>query len=184
VVASQLKRDSIYTLKLARRGVDIRAGKDVNIMKSLLVRDAMTRDVVTVPADMSLKKLVKFTLSSKHSSFPLVDEDGLLEGIVTFQDFKDVVFEEGLGDLVVAKELSPQEVITITRNENLDSALRKIGVKNIEQIPVVDESDPRKIVGILSRRDIFTAYNKAIIDRSIAAGDAAEADRGKRRGAA
>ncbi len=184
VVASQLKRDSIYTLKLARKGVDIRAGKDVNIMKSLLVRDAMTRDVVTVPADMSLKKLVKFTLSSKHSSFPLVDEDGLLEGIVTFQDFKDVVFEEGLGDLVVAKELSPQEVITITRNENLDSALRKIGVKNIEQIPVVDETNPRKIVGILSRRDIFTAYNKAIIDRSIAAGGTAEADRGKRQSAA
>lgn len=184
VVASQLKRDSIYTLKLARRGVDIRAGKDVNVMRSLLVRDAMTRDVVTVPADMPLKKLVKFTLSSKHSSFPLVDEDGLLEGIVTFQDFKDVVFEEGLGDLVVAKELSPQEVITITRNENLDSALRKIGVKNIEQIPVVDETNPRKIVGILSRRDIFTAYNKAIIDRSITAGGVVEADRNKRRSTA
>lgn len=184
VVASQLKRDSIYTLKLARRGVDIRAGKDVNVMKALLVRDAMTRDVVTVPADMPLKKLVRFTLSSKHSSFPLVDKDGLLEGIVTFQDFKDVVFEEGLGDLVVAKELSPQEVITITGNENLDSALRKIGVKNIEQIPVVDELNPRKIVGILSRRDIFTAYNKAIIDRSITAGDAAKSDRNKRRSAA
>lgn len=184
VVASQLKRDSIYTLKLARRGVDIRAGKDVNVMKALLVRDAMTRDVVTVPADMPLKKLVRFTLSSKHSSFPLADKDGLLEGIVTFQDFKDVVFEEGLGDLVVAKELSPQEVITITGNENLDSALRKIGVKNIEQIPVVDELNPRKIVGILSRRDIFTAYNKAIIDRSITAGDAAKSDRNKRRSAA
>ena len=184
VVASQLKRDSIYTLKLTRRGVDIRAGKDVNIMRSLLVKDAMTRDVVSVPANMPLKKLVRFTLSSKHSSFPLVDEDGLLEGIVTFQDFKDVVFEEGLGDLVVAKDLSPQEVITITGNENLDSALRKIGVRNIEQIPVVDETNPRKIVGILSRRDIFTAYNKAVIDRSITAGGAAEADRDKRRSAA
>lgn len=168
VVASQLKRDSIYTMKLVRRGVDIRAGRDSNIMKSLLVKDAMTEEVVTIPANMPLKKLVKFTLSSRHSSFPLVDEDGLLEGIVTFQDFKDVVFEEGLGDLVVAKELSPQEVITITKDENLDSALRKIGVKNIEQIPVVDEHNPRKIIGILSRRDIFAAYNKALIDRSLA----------------
>ena len=95
-----------------------------------------------------------------------------------------MVFEEGLGDLVVAKDLSPQEVITITGNENLDSALRKIGVRNIEQIPVVDETNPRKIVGILSRRDIFTAYNKAVIDRSITAGGAAEADRDKRRSAA
>ena len=168
VVATQLKRDSIYTLKLARRGVDIRAGKEVNILKSLSVEEAMTGEVVTIPSNMSLKNLVKFTLASKHSSFPLVDDEGLLSGIVTFQDFKEVVFEEGLGDLVVAKELSPPEVITITKKENLDGALRKIGLKNIEQIPVVDENNPRKIIGILSRRDIFSAYNKALINRSLA----------------
>ena len=168
VVASQLKRDSIYTLKLARRGVDIRAGKEVNILKSLLVKDAMTQEVVSIPSNMSLKNLVKFTLASKHSSFPLVDNEGLLSGIVTFQDFKEVVFEEGLGDLVVAKELSPPVVITITKKENLDDALQKIGLKNIEQIPVVDENNPRKIIGILSRRDIFAAYNKALINRALA----------------
>ena len=168
VVASQLKRDSIYTLKLARRGVDIRAGKEINILKSLTVKEAMTQEVVTIPSNMPLKKLVKFTLASKHSSFPLVDDEGLLSGIVTFQDFKEVFFEEGLGDLVVAKELSPPKVITITKKENLDDALVKIGMKNIEQIPVVDENNPRKIIGILSRRDIFAAYNKALINRSLA----------------
>jgi len=168
VIANQLKSDSIYTLKLARRGVDIRAGKEVNILKSLSVEVAMTEDVVTIPSNMSLKNLVKFTLASKHSSFPLVDEEGLLSGIVTFQDFKEVVFEEGLGDLVVAKELSPPRVITITKKENLDDALVKIGVRNIEQIPVVDENNPKKIIGILSRRDIFAAYNKALVNRSLA----------------
>lgn len=59
-------------------------------------------------------------------------------------------------------------MITITQNESLDSALRRIGARNIEQIPVVDEHNPRKIVGILSRRDIFAAYNKALVDRSLA----------------
>lgn len=184
VVASQLRRDSIYTMKLSRRGVDIQAGRDANIMRSLKVKDAMTREVHTVPANMPLKKLVRLTLRSRYSSFPLVDENGLLEGIVTFQDFKEVVFEEGLGDLVVAKELSPQEVITITQNENLDSALRKIGVRNIEQVPVVDEHNPRKIIGILSRRDIFAAYNKALVDRSLAGGAQSASQRREGRGAA
>ena len=58
-------------------------------------------------------------------------------------------------------------VITITGNESLDEALKKIGLKNIEQLPVVDENNPRKIVGILSRRDVFSAYNKALINRSL-----------------
>ncbi len=168
VIASQIKRESIYTLKLIRRGTDIRAGKEVNIMKSLLVEDAMTKEVATVSENMHLNKLLKYTFSSKHSSFPVVDDSGLLSGIVTFQDFQEVVFEEGLGDLVVVKDISIPNVITITGNKNLDEALKKIGLKNIEQLPVVDENNPRKIVGILSRRDIFSAYNKALINRSLA----------------
>ncbi|MBN2538940.1 MAG: chloride channel protein [Deltaproteobacteria bacterium] len=170
VIASQINRESIFTQKLVRRGVDIKAGREVNIMKSLLVKDAMTKDVETVPEDMHLNKLLEHTFSSKRSSFPVVDRQGLLCGIITFQDFKEVVYEEGLGDLVVVKDISIPNVITITGNKSLDEALKKIGLKNIEQLPVVDENNPRKIVGILSRRDIFSAYNKALINRSLARG--------------
>jgi CIC family chloride channel protein len=126
--------------------------------------------VVTVSENMHLNKLLQHTFSSKYSSFPVVDSQGLLCGIITFQDFKEVVFEEGLGDLVVVKDIANPNVITITRNENLDEALEKIGMKNIEQLPVVDENNPRKIVGILSRRDIFSAYNKALFNKSLAKG--------------
>jgi len=170
VLASQIKRESIYTLKLTRRGVNIRAGRDVNVMQSLLVRDAMTRDVVTVSENMPLKDLVRFTLGSKHASFPVVDRDGLLSGIITFQDFKEVLYEEGLEHLVVAGDIATRGVITITENESLNRALQKIGFRNIEQLPVVEETNPRVITGILSRRDIFAAYNKALIDRSLAEG--------------
>jgi len=170
VLASQIKRESIYTLKLTRRGVNIRAGRDVNVMRSLLVRDAMTRDVVTVSENMPLKDLVRFTLGSKYASFPVVDREGFLSGIITFQDFKEVIYEEGLEHLVVAGDIATRGVITITENESLNRALQKIGFRNIEQLPVVEEANPRVIKGILSRRDIFAAYNKALIDRSLAEG--------------
>lgn len=170
VLSGQIKKESIYTLKLVRRGVDIRAGRDVNVMQSLTVKDAMTRNVVAVSEDMPLKDLVKFTLSSKYSSFPVIDGQGLLSGIVTFQDFKEIIYEEGLDNLVVAKDIATTDVITITEKESLNKALGKIGFRNIEQLPVVDENNPRKILGILSRRDIFSSYNKAIIDRSLAEG--------------
>jgi CIC family chloride channel protein len=170
VLSGQLRRESIYTLKLIRRGVDIRAGREVNVLRSLFVRDAMTKDVVTVPEDLPLPDLVRFTLEGRHSSFPVVDREGLLSGIVTFQDFKEILFEEGLEKLVVAGDIAVPGVITVTAGENLDRALRKIGFRNIEQLPVVEESNPRKIVGILSRRDILSAYNKALVDRSLAEG--------------
>ncbi|MEA3471713.1 MAG: chloride channel protein, partial [Thermodesulfobacteriota bacterium] len=150
IIASQINRESIFTLKLVRRGTDIKAGREVNIMKSLLVKDAMTKDVETVPETMHLNVLLQSTLSSKYSSFPVVDNEGLLSGIITFQDFKEIILEEVVEGLIVAKDISRSDVITITEKENLEDALEKIGFKNIEQLPVVDEDNPRKIVGILS----------------------------------
>jgi CIC family chloride channel protein len=182
LVASQIKRESIFTLKLVRKGIDIQAGREVNIMKSLLVRDAMTPDVETVNENMHLNTLLQHTFASKYSSFPVLDADGLLSGIVTFQDFKEVVFEEGLGDLVVVKDIAMTNVITTTENESLDEALKKIGQRNIEQLPVVAENNRRKIVGILSRRDIFSAYNKALINRSLAEGIGIDQEDSKRPG--
>jgi CIC family chloride channel protein len=182
LIASQIKRESIFTLKLVRKGIDIQAGREVNIMKSLLVRDAMTPDVETVNENMHLNKLLEHTFASKYSSFPVLDADGLLSGIVTFQDFKEVVFEEGLGDLVVVKDIAMADVITVTENESLDEALKKIGQRNIEQLPVVAENSRRKIVGILSRRDIFSAYNKALINRSLADGIGIDQEDSKRSG--
>lgn len=182
LIASQIKRESIFTLKLVRKGIDIQAGREVNIMKSLLVRDAMTPDVETVNENMHLNTLLQHTFASKYSSFPVLDADGLLSGIVTFQDFKEVVFEEGLGDLVVVKDIAMTNVITTTENESLDEALKKIGQRNIEQLPVVAENNRRKIVGILSRRDIFSAYNKALINRSLAEGIGIDQEDSKRSG--
>jgi len=167
IFASHIKRESIYTLKLIRRGMDIRAGREINIMKSIRVKDAMTKEVEVVSEKMHLNKLLNSTLSSKHASFPVVDDKGLLSGIVSFQDFKEIMMEKGLDDLIIVKDIATAGVVTIGQDESLDSALEKIGFKNIEQLPVVDEANPRKIIGILSRRDIFAAYNKAVINRSL-----------------
>jgi len=167
IIAMHIKDGSIYTLKLIRRGVNIQSGKEVNIMKSLLVRDTMISKVETIPEDMPLRRLLDFTRSSRHSCFPVVDRKGLLTGIVTFQDFKEIIFEESLRDLVVAKDLLVANVITITQDENLDDALKKMGFKGKRQVLVVDKNDPRKIIGILARADIFAAYNKALVDRSL-----------------
>ena len=169
-LASSFNRESIYTMRLVRRGIDIHHQDEADILSTIPVRDVMTTDVEAVFENMSLKELLEFTLSSKHLSFPVVDNNGLLSGIVTIEDFREILFEEDLRNLVVVKELSTSNVITITENQNLDTALKKIGVKNIEQLPVVDEDNSRKIIGILSRRDIFAAYNKALIDRSLAEG--------------
>ena len=140
-------------------------------MKALLVGEEMTRDPESIPENMTLRQFTQFIASTKHTNFPLVNRNGELTGIVSVQDFMGVVFERDLMDLVVIKELATTKVITVHEDDNLDAAMRKIGYRNIEQLPVVDKETGRKLVGIISRRDMVAAYNRALMARSLKVDD-------------
>jgi len=166
-IARHFKKDSLETVELSRAGIDLEAGKERNIMKSLKVSEVMARQVETVPEHMTLGQFAHFIEQTRHTNFPLVDAAGALTGIISVQDFMGVVFEPDLMDLVVVKELATANVITAHAEEDLDTAMRKIGYRNIEQLPVVDRETHRRLVGIISRRDMVAAYNRALMTRSI-----------------
>lgn len=166
-VARHFKKDSIETVELTRLGIDLEAGKERNIMKSLRVGKVMIRDVETIPEHMTLGQFTRFMETTHHTNFPLVNSDGELTGIISVQDFMGAVFEPDLMDLVVVKELATTDVITAHQDENLDQAMRKIGYRNIEQLPVVDRTTHRKLLGIISRRDMVSAYNRALMSKSL-----------------
>ncbi|WP_233189378.1 chloride channel protein [Geothermobacter hydrogeniphilus] len=166
-IARHFKKDSLETVELSRAGIDLEAGKERNIMKALKVGEVMAREVETVPENMTLGQFAEFIASTRHTNFPLVNRTGELTGIISVQDFMGVVFERDLMDLVVVKELASVNVITAHAEEDLDTAMRKIGYRNIEQLPVVDRETHRKLVGIISRRDMVSAYNRALMSRSL-----------------
>lgn len=166
-VARHFKKDSLETVELSRLGIDLEAGKERNIMKGLAVGEVMSHRVETVPENMTLGNFAKFIEQTHHTNFPLVDELGELTGIISVQDFMGVVFEKELMDLVVIKELATKDVITVHAEEDLDTAMRKIGYRNIEQLPVVDRETHRQLYGIISRRDMVSAYNRALMSRTL-----------------
>jgi len=166
-ICRHFKKDSLDTVELSRAGIDLESGKERNIMKSLRVGAVMTRDPESIPENMTLRQFNQFMASTRHTNFPLINRIGEVTGIISVQDFMGVVFEHDLLDLVVVKELATLDVITVQEDENLDSAMRKIGYRNIEQLPVVDRATGRKLLGIVSRRDMVSAYNRALMVRQL-----------------
>lgn len=167
LVAGQLFRESIYTLKLIRRGVDIRGGREVNTLKSMSVADVMSTSVETVFEGTPLGVLSRKIAKSKYNSFPVLDREKRLTGIISFSDYRDAVFDEDLKDLIIAKDLATTEVTTIDLNADLYEALETIMVKDFAILPVVAPSDPRHLSGVISRRDIIGAYDKAVLKKSL-----------------
>ena len=167
IASGQFLKDSIYTLKLARRGIDIKEGKEVNVLKSMFVKDVMNPNVETVPEALPLGQMAEQISKSKFNSFPVLNAQNELIGILSFNDYNEAIFDENLKDLVVARDLATTDLVTISMDDNLWTALEKISAKDFAVLPVVSAQEPTKLEGVVSRRDIIGAYNKAVLKKSL-----------------
>ncbi len=167
IASGQFLRDSIYTLKLARRGVDIKEGKEVNVLKSMFVKDVMNTNVETMPEALPLEKMSEQISKSKFNSFPVLNADDELIGILSFNDYNEAIFDEHLRGLVVARDLATTDLVTVSMEDNLWTALDKISAKDFAVLPVVSDKEANKLAGVVSRRDIIGAYNKAVLKKSL-----------------
>ncbi|UCE54880.1 MAG: chloride channel protein [Desulfobacterales bacterium] len=167
IAAGQLFRESIYTLKMIRKGINIQAGKEINVLRSMHVRDVMNSRVETVPESLSLVNLAEKISKSKYNSFPVLNAENRLAGIISFNDYYEAMFDEDLKDIVVAKDLASTDVVTVSSEDDLYTALEKISLKDFSTLPVVSPDDPQQLVGIVTRRDIIGAYEKAVIKKSL-----------------
>lgn len=169
-VARSIKKESIYTLKLLRRGVDIRAGRDVNVLKSMHVDDFMTKRPETIREDTRLRELINVLQKSKHSTFPVTDNQNRLVGMLSLKDFREIVFEDSLFDIVIARDIATIPAISVTPGDNLATSLQLINQNGIEHLPVIRGADGHEeVVGILSQSDIMSAYNHALEERGLMA---------------
>ncbi|MBU2470677.1 MAG: CBS domain-containing protein, partial [Proteobacteria bacterium] len=171
LVAQQINRDSIYTRKLSRRGVDIHAGKDMNLLRSLTVAQAMRTEVDSVPPDMTLGRFHQKVIHSKYASFPVVNQAGELVGILSHADYAGHTFEKELWDLVVVAELATTEVQSVTPGDTLDIALRKISSRDYATLPVVAAQGSRRLVGVISHRDIISVYTSKLRKSGLGGGE-------------
>ena len=165
LITTSLKRDSIYTSKLARKGVEITQGWEQSVLRSLKVRDVASDHVVTVPEDMYLVDIVEMLKAENVSYLHMVGEDGRLSGIISFTDIRSALQEKGLEYLVIARDVATTNIISITPSDNIQDALYKMGRNGISHLPVVEEEDNRKVVGTLNKKDVMAVYNRAVINR-------------------
>ena len=167
LVARRLCKESIYTFKLIRRGINIRGGKEVNLLHSMYVKNVMYRTVEMVSESLHLKDLAQKLPHSKTNNFIVVNDKEEITGILTFLDYYDQLFNDKLNDDMVVKDIMTTDVVTVSIEDHLGTALEKITTGDFSILPVVSASNPLKMLGILTRRDILEAYDQAVIKRAI-----------------
>lgn len=172
VVSKKLNLDSIDTVDFTREGIDIRDGRETAVMKSIKVGMAMTEDVGFVSESANVNHLLKiFSMAEGGFYFPVLADSGpnagQMVGIISLQDVKTILHDEKLRLSASVGNICARNVITLTPDDDLYTAMALLNKKGIEEIPVVENEKARWVVGMLKRRDLIAAYNREILKKGI-----------------
>jgi CIC family chloride channel protein len=159
-----LMRRSILTEKIARRGLHINREYSVDIFNLLRVGEVMDSNPPTILAGMALttfSDLVaqgdpKFT---RRQGTLIVDEEGLLSGIITRGDVVRALQGSSAASTTVLDAGKRNPIVTYP-DELLHDAITKMLKNDIGRLPVVDRRNPRQIIGYLGRADVMEARSR------------------------
>jgi CIC family chloride channel protein len=153
-ISNLLSRDTIYTLKLRRRGIDIMRGRGANLMQLLEVADAMQPLPPAVPATTSLNEVIARLGAAPTDGLPVADPDGAYRGTISSQQVEEAMRENALdasaGDLA-------QDLPALEARQSLEQALTAL-LRARSGLPVVS-GDGGQPVGWLTHLDVLRAYN-------------------------
>ncbi len=172
-VSSLLSRDTIYTLKLRRRGITIDRPRVVSIMRSVRLQEAMDEVPTPLPPDAPLEVLVDRFGDARTDVLPVVEPDGDLLGILTASSVEQRAMA-GSGDDVTARRLA-RPVRELRADALLEDAIHALAHADAPALPVLGATGQR-VVGWVTHRDILRAYHRErsrLVSGAVPSGNAA-----------
>lgn len=166
LLVTRLQTGSIYTIKLLRRGIDIHKGQDVDVLRHVLVRDEMRRDMVTVRSDAGLMSVVSKFIEHPGSSIFVVDDDRRLLGVITASHIRSAMADTStLKDMLIAEDLMQETAMSVADpTDSLAEVMKRLALYRGE-VPVMENG---RLIGVIWPEDVIQRYNAEIFKRDMA----------------
>ena len=148
-----------HVLEHFRSSVGIPIGHKLNSPADIQVRHVMRKNVETILETTPFNELLRRISHSKYDRFPVVNSNKQFIGLIDYQDIREILFDDTLASLVVAKDLLKHEAIALYPNQTLGDVLAIFQIHtNISYLPVVDSDEAEKLLGIISQNDVLAAF--------------------------
>lgn len=128
-------------------------------MKSVVIRDHMTRKVVSLDQDLEIAAATQFLIEHDISGAPVLDHHGRLIGILTERDCMKVAMHAGYHDVPygLVRDYMSKDPVSVSPDQSILTLAEKFINGTFRRYPVVDNG---RLVGIISRRDVLHAMGK------------------------
>lgn len=162
ITAKHFEPESIYTIRLKRRGLRIVHGVDMSILDSIPVRDAMATNFDYVRVQTPLGEIVSLLQHSELTDFPVVDDNSTLKGVVSFHDIRSVMMDNDLYPLLIAADVIGPDPPAVEENASLSEALSVFASSDITNLPVISGGSDSKLVGVISQSRLMSHYHQEL----------------------
>ena len=153
---------SIYSMRLAQKGELLTHHKDKAVLTVLSADNVIERDFQVVSPEMTLGDMVKVIARSSRNTFPVVDDRGILLGIVLLDNIRNIMFRPELYNRFHVSKFMVSAPAKIVVNTPMDQIMQIFDDTKAWNLPVVDETG--RYMGFMSKSKIFNSYREVLVD--------------------
>ena len=166
-ISTLLLRRSILTEKVARRGYHVSSEYAIDPLELLYAREVMRTPEIILAADGTVEEALRQMnggASEKQRLLPVVDEFGLLAGVLTRKSLAEKAQEaEASGKSVEVRVAVKAEPVTAYADDPLRVVVNRMAEKGVTRMPVVERGNGR-FVGLISLDDLLKARSRHLED--------------------
>lgn len=154
------EKNSLYKRQLLDQGRYLPESKDEEVLGLINVQSIMESDLLPIRPEALLKDLCDLVQLSKRNIFPVVDKEGILQGVVTLDDIRDIMFDKDKQEHLLVQSLMHRPPDSISPTEGMQEVMDKFENTGAWNLPVVENG---KYLGFISKSRVFNAYRKKLI---------------------
>ncbi len=163
-VSRYIQPKSLDAIKLMQKGHEHTHDHDAHILNTMPIDNLIENDFAIVYENEKLGDLVKRISQSRRNTFPVVDEDRRLKGIIQLDDVRDKIFRTELYEELAVKDIMHPVPDRISVDEKMITVMEKFDRTKAWNLPVVQHS---RYLGFVSKSKIFTEYRKRLQEHSL-----------------
>ena len=161
-----LHRESVYELSLVRKGIHLQRGRDVDVLETLTVAEMMKPAPAIVQTDAPLQAASDLLLHERVHGLPVINSTGVLCGVITVEDITRAIEQRPENASKPVEQFCTQKLIMAHPDETVNQVLRNMNRYDIGRMPVVEETNPTRMIGWINRVDLIRAYDVALAKRT------------------
>lgn len=163
LIVQHLHGHSYFTWQLARRGVLVQGGRDVGLLRDAKVRGLLDEAFSSVPPDASFASVREAFAGARYGELLVVDEKGVLKGLITYGELAAVAFDGEEHPELDALALARTSPPLLAADDGLETAIRVFRQTGEAHLPVIEDRDSRRLLGLAHEHEVMAAYHRALL---------------------